>query len=87
MLIEYKKEYRTDQIGLKMAIPKELLAKLPQVDEVPAGINFTNISYAAFIYAKVTQNFSVVTVCVCIFWQKDIGTKAARKMLMKLITA
>ena len=50
-----------------MAIPKELLAKLPQVDEVPAGIDFTNILYAAFMYAKVTRSFSVVTVCVCIF--------------------
>ena len=67
MFIEYKKEYRSDQIGLKMAIPKELLSKLPQVDEVPAGIDFTNFLYAAFMYAKVTRSFSVVTVCVCIF--------------------
>ncbi len=29
-------------------------------------------------------NFSVLTLCVCIFWQKEIGIKAARKMLVKL---
>ena len=36
-----------------------------------AGVNFTNILRAAFLYKSDFQSFSVL------FWQKEIGAKAA----------
>ena len=50
------------------------------------GVNFTNISHAAFSYKSVWHSFSVITVWVCNFCQKEIGTKAACKLLAKLTT-
>jgi len=46
------------------------------------GLNFTNILRAIFVerksFAQLFSNYS--------FWQKNIGAKAAHKMLMKLTT-
>ncbi len=39
------------------------------------GVNFINIIWAAFLYASILQNFSVPTICVCIFRQKEINKK------------
>jgi len=47
-------------------------------------VYFTNILQAAFLYKSVLCSFTVFTVCVCNFWQKEISTKAAHKMLVKL---
>ncbi len=46
--------------------------------------NFTNILQAAFSYQSSLRTFYVLTIWVCIFWQKDFGAKAAHKMLVKL---
>jgi hypothetical protein len=48
-------------------------------------VNFTNILQAAFSYQSSLRTFYVLAIWVCIFWQKDFGTKAAHKMLVKLI--
>ncbi len=48
------------------------------------GVNFTNILIAAFLYKSNMHYFSVLTVWVCNFWQKDFGAKAAHKMSVKL---
>ena len=39
------------------------------------------------MYESVLQSFSVLTVCVHIAWQTEIGVKAACKMLVKLTPA
>jgi hypothetical protein len=49
-----------------------------------SGVNFTNILRAAFLYESFLRSFYVLTIWVCIFWQKDFGAKAAHKMLVKL---
>jgi len=49
-----------------------------------ASVNFTSILLVAFLYESVFQSFNdSLTV---IFWQRGIGAKAARKMLVKLTT-
>jgi len=40
-------------------------------------VNFTNILQAAFLYESFLPSFFM-------FWQNDLGAKAAHKMLMKL---
>ena len=49
------------------------------------GVSFTNILQAAFFVRKC---FCAAFMCLqfgfVIFWQKKIGTKAARKMLLNL---
>jgi len=47
-----------------------------------SNVNFTNNLQSDFLYKKCFCNCSLLT--VCIFCQKNIGTKAACKMLMKL---
>jgi len=48
------------------------------------GVNFSNILQAPFSYESVIFSFSLLKICVTrFFWQKDIGQKAAQKMLMK----
>ena len=47
-------------------------------------VNFTNNLWAAFWYKSVLSSFSVLTLRFVIFRRKDIGAKAARKMLVKL---
>jgi len=48
-------------------------------------VNFTNILQAAFYYQSSLHTFYVLTQFgFVIFWQKDFGTKAAHKMLVKL---
>jgi hypothetical protein len=37
-----------------------------------------------FVQKCSEQLYSPLKVCICIFWQKDIGKKAAHKMLVKL---
>ena len=49
-------------------------------------VNFINILPAAFLYKIVLCSFSILTVCVSIFFQKKIGKKAAHKLLVKLTT-
>ncbi len=44
-------------------------------------VNFTNILWAAFSYKSFSRSFQFWFVN---FWQKDFGTKAAHKMLVKL---
>ncbi len=48
------------------------------------GINFNNSLRAASYGISVLSSFSLVSVWLCIFWRKNISTKAAHKMLMKL---
>ena len=48
------------------------------------GVNFTNILWPAFSYKSVLSSFFVLTVWLCILLAKNIGAKAAHKMLMKL---
>jgi hypothetical protein len=48
------------------------------------GVNFTNILRAAFSYKSFLCSFYVLTIWVCNFWRKDLGTKAVHKMLVKL---
>ena len=47
-------------------------------------VNFTNNLRAAFSYESVLSSFSVLTFRFVIFQRKEIGAKAARKMLVKL---
>ena len=47
-------------------------------------VNFTNILQAAFLYKSVLSSFSVLTFRFVIFWRKEIGAKAACKLLVKL---
>jgi hypothetical protein len=47
-------------------------------------VNFTNILRAAFSYQSSLCSLYVLTIWVSNFWQKDFGTKAAHKMLVKL---
>jgi len=53
------------------------------------GVNFMNILHAPFLflYKNAFQSFSLSRVWFCDFWQKNIDTNAACKMLMKLTTA
>jgi hypothetical protein len=51
---------------------------------LPPGVNFTNILQAAFLYKVFCAAFMCLQFGFVIFWQKDIGTKAAHKMLVKL---
>ena len=44
-----------------------------------------NLSKGVNLHKSVISSFSVITVCLCIFWEKEICKKAARKMLLKLI--
>ena len=53
---------------------------------VTPGLNFTNILRAAFLYKSAFWSFYLLTVWVCNFFQKKIGSKAARKMSVKLTT-
>ena len=48
------------------------------------GVNFTNILRAAFLCESLVSSFSVLTFRFVIFGRKEIGAKAARKMLVKL---
>jgi len=50
------------------------------------GVNFTNILRAAFSFEIISPSLSLITVCICNFWQKITGAKAALKMLVKLTT-
>ena len=50
------------------------------------SVNFTNILQAAFLYKHLLSSFFVLTAKVCIFLAKEIGAKAACKMLVKLTT-
>jgi len=48
------------------------------------GVNFINILHETFLYKSALCSFSLIG--LVIFWQKIIGAKGARKMLMKLTT-
>jgi len=49
------------------------------------GVNFINILFATFLFKSVMCSFSlVIQFGFTIFWHKNICTKAAHKMLMKL---
>ena len=45
------------------------------------GVNFINILLVYFLNKSALRSFSLISVWL---WQKNIGAKAARKMLMKL---
>jgi hypothetical protein len=60
------------------------LKKGKKLEKALLGVNFTNILRAAFLYQSSLHSFHVLTICVCKFWQKDFGAKAAHKMLVKL---
>jgi nucleoside recognition membrane protein YjiH len=49
-----------------------------------AGVNFTNILRAAFRVKAFCAAFMCLQFGFVMFWQKDLGTKAAHKMLVKL---
>ena len=38
-----------------------------------SGVNFTNIWRATFSYESVMSSFSILTLCVCIFFQTEMG--------------
>jgi len=46
-------------------------------------VNFINILFKPFSRSALCS-FSLITFWLCDFWQKNIGAKTARKMLMKL---
>ncbi len=48
--------------------------------------NFISILRVPFLFESVLHSFSLLTVWFCSFWRKNIGKKAARKILMKLTT-
>ncbi len=48
------------------------------------GADFTNILRAHFLYKSALRSFSLLYFGFVICWQKNIGKKSARKMLMKL---
>jgi hypothetical protein len=47
---------------------------------------FINILQTDFLYQSALRSFSLITVCLRDFWPKNIGTKTALKMLVKLTT-
>jgi hypothetical protein len=47
-------------------------------------VNFTNILQAVFYTKVLCAPFMCLQFGFVIFWQKDFGTKAAHKMLVKL---
>ncbi len=49
-------------------------------------INVINALWAHFLYKSVFAAFLQFQLALVIFWQKNIGTKAARQMLMKSTT-
>jgi len=55
----------------------------PQQQEQP-GVYFNNILRATFLYKSVSRNFFIFG--FVIFWQKNIGANAVRKMLVELTT-
>ncbi len=50
------------------------------------GVNFINILLKNFLYKSALSSFLQLCFCFAILWRKDIGTKAASKILMKFIT-
>jgi len=54
--------------------------------KLAAGVNFINILLETFLYQNVLCSFSLVSLGFVIFWCKNFGAKAARKMWMKLTT-
>jgi hypothetical protein len=46
------------------------------------GVNFINILCVPFWYKSVLPSFSLDAIWLCDFCHKNIGTKAAQKMLM-----
>ncbi len=55
--------------------------------QLTTEVTFTNILLTVFSNRIVLLSFSFITVGFVIFWHKEIGTKAARKILVKLTTA
>ncbi len=51
------------------------------------GVNFIDHLHPTFLYKSALRSFSLVAVWLCNFKRKNIGAKAARKMLMKLTTS
>ncbi len=51
-----------------------------------AWVDFINIFHAHFSYESKLHSFSLITVWLCKFWQKNIFAEAAHKILMKLTT-
>ncbi len=51
---------------------------------LPPGVNFTNILWAAFCMKVFYAVFLRLQFGFVIFWQKEFGTKAAHKILVKL---
>jgi hypothetical protein len=48
------------------------------------GVNFTNFYELLFRTKVFLRSFYVLKIGFVIFWQKDFGTKAAHKMMVKL---
>ncbi len=73
--------------------PQELTLKGEQLNgrqimsfslHIRPGVNFTNILQAAFSFESFCAAFMCLQFGFIIFWQKDFGSKAAHKMLVKL---
>ncbi len=62
---------KTPKWDLKMSVVKDKGVTIHQ--------HFMN----SFLYESVFQNFSLPTIWLCNFWAKNIGTKAASKMMVK----
>jgi hypothetical protein len=54
------------------------------VGEIDQRCQYHQHFYQVPFYETILHSFSLVTVWLCNFWCKNIGAKAARKMLMKL---
>ena len=54
--------------------------------KLTTSVYFINILWAPFLYKSALLNFSLNTVGLCKFLWKNIGTKAAYKIFMKLTT-
>ena len=76
-LVEQNDNFLTD-------IKENFKAQTATEVEVPPCVNFTKILRAAFSYESVLSSFSLLRARFVFFWQKKIGAKAARKMLVKL---
>jgi hypothetical protein len=50
------------------------------------GVNFLNILRTPFLQIVLCAAFLCLELGIVIFWQKNIGAKAAHNMLMKLNT-
>jgi hypothetical protein len=74
-------------VNLSHARGKVLIRERFIIFRTIPNVNFINILLVPFSVESVLRSFPLVTVWLYNFWRKNIGAKAARKMLMTLTTA